>query len=84
MQPINFIADYYGEKYAFYLAWLLHYTSWLIIPSILGLFLLAFQLYNFWGLGQEFYDAFDTEGNVIYSVCIMVWTTCFVESWKRK
>jgi len=27
MQPINFIAEYYGEKYGFYFAWLVHYTG---------------------------------------------------------
>ena len=37
MQPLNFIKDYYGEKYGFYFAWLIHYTGQLIIPSILGL-----------------------------------------------
>ena len=27
MQPLNFIADYYGEKYGFYFSWLVHYTG---------------------------------------------------------
>lgn len=84
MQPLNFIADYYGEKYAFYFAWLIHYTAWLIIPSVLGVLLLALQLYDYFYLKQEFYDAFDTAGNVLYSLVIVLWTTGLVESWKRK
>jgi len=36
IQPINFIAEYYGEKMGFYFAWLTHYTAWLFLLSILG------------------------------------------------
>lgn len=84
MQPLNAIADYYGEKWAFYFAWLIHYISWLIIPSVAGLALLGLQLYNYWGLKKPFYDAFDDKFNVVYSFLIMLWATLLVESWKRK
>lgn len=40
MQPFNFIADYYGEKYAFYFAWLVHYTAQLLLPTFIGLVIL--------------------------------------------
>ena len=36
MQPLNFIKDYYGEKFGFYFAWLIYYTGWLIPPAIIG------------------------------------------------
>jgi len=39
MQPLNFIKDYYGEKFGFYFAWLIHYTGWLIPVAFIGLVL---------------------------------------------
>ena len=36
MQPLNYIKEYYGEKYGFYFSWLVHYTSWLIPAAIIG------------------------------------------------
>ena len=36
-EPINMIKNYYGEKYAFEYAFLMHYTAWLLIPGFLGI-----------------------------------------------
>lgn len=47
MQPINFIAEYYGEEFGFYFAWLVHYTGMLIIPSILGFAIFIYQAVRF-------------------------------------
>lgn len=44
LQPLNFIKDYYGEKYGFYFAWLIHYTGQLILPSIVGIGIFIYQL----------------------------------------
>ena len=35
-EPLNLIADYYGEKYALYLAFFMHHISWLLIPAVIG------------------------------------------------
>ena len=35
-EPINLIADYYGEKYAMYLAFFFHHIGWLFIPAFFG------------------------------------------------
>lgn len=50
IQPIHAIRDYYGERLAFYFTWLGWYNSLLIIPSILGIFVLL------WGLLSVKYD----------------------------
>ena len=47
LQPLNFIANYYGEKIGFYFAWLSFYTSWLLFPAIFGIALFVVQVINF-------------------------------------
>ena len=64
MQPINFIADYYGEEFAFYFAWLVHYTGYLTIPSLFGLIIFILQLSQYFNLGSSV----DDQGEVIESV----------------
>lgn len=36
-QPIYMVRNYFGEKLAFYFSWLGFYTTWLVLPSIVGL-----------------------------------------------
>jgi hypothetical protein len=36
-EPINMIKNYYGEKYAFEYAFLIHYAAWLLIPGFFGM-----------------------------------------------
>jgi hypothetical protein len=36
-QPLTFISSYYGGKFGFYFAWLVNYTSFLVLPAIVGL-----------------------------------------------
>lgn len=35
-QPIHIVRQYFGEKLAFYFSWLGFYTTWLVLPSIVG------------------------------------------------
>ncbi len=37
LQPLHLIANYYGEKMAFFYAYLVFYTAWLMIPAVPGL-----------------------------------------------
>lgn len=85
MEPLNFIANYYGEKMAFYFAWLLFYTSWLMIPAIPGIALFIYQMAK---LRQQSKDkeemTLDNPYNCLYCIILAVWMTVFIEMWKRR
>lgn len=90
-EPINLIADYYGEKYALYLAFLYHHVGWLIVPSIVGSVLFVYQvvigiLYQEPELTtfESYLKLVDTPFNYAYIIFIALWSTFYVESWKRK
>ena len=74
-QPITEVRDYFGEKIAFYFAWLEHYTQMLLI--LMWLSLLTFIIES-------------TERDAaavmvpVYCVLVVVWTTMMAEMWKRK
>ena len=99
LQPFNFVADYYGEKYGFYFVWLIHYTSMLVIPALIGLAFFILQMHGLFGLYQKekelpvakrssittlVFREMDDGYNQIYCLIIIVWSTLLVESWKRK
>ena len=43
-QPIEKIRDYFGEKIGFYFAWLGAYTTWLVVPSVVGVLVFIYGL----------------------------------------
>jgi hypothetical protein len=43
-QPLDYIAEYFGENIAFYFAFLGFYTKWLIAPAALGIIVFALQV----------------------------------------
>ena len=84
MQPLNFIKDYYGEKFGFYFAWLIHYTGQLIPIAVIGLgFSIAMVLNNL-KEERDWDQLLSGNLSIIYGIIIMIWVTLFNESWKRK
>lgn len=47
-EPINLIADYYGEKYALYLSFFIHHMAWLMPLTILGSVLFVWHIVLSW------------------------------------
>ena len=43
-QPLDSIAEYFGESIAFYFAYMAFYTRWLVFPSVLGVIVFAVQV----------------------------------------
>jgi hypothetical protein len=95
IEPILLIADYYGEKQGMYFTFLIHHIAMLCIPSFFGLFLWGyhFKLASEWepeeeGDANSFLDAYfgvlDTIYNYPYLLMLAVWSTIYIESWKRK
>jgi hypothetical protein len=75
-QPLLEIRDYFGEKIAMYFAWLEFYTKMLVFPSAAGIAVFALS----GALSEE------QKGILLitFGGMIAVWSTCFIELWKRK
>ncbi|VVT58266.1 uncharacterized protein SAPINGB_P006120 [Magnusiomyces paraingens] len=67
-QEIDFLRSHFGEKVAFYFAYLHFYTSFLFVPAILGFF-----MHFFIGCYTVFFGLFN-----------IVWGVLFIHLWKRK
>lgn len=85
MQPLNFIANYYGEKMAFYFAWLCFMTSWLMIPAVPGFCLFLYQIYIMYDQSEKDEKlSIDTPYSCLYCLVMAVWSTLLIEVWKRR
>ena len=73
----NLIAykNYFGEKMCIMHAFFHFYTVWFAIPAFFSLILCLYQLY---------FKEFDVIVCVVFAFCISIWSTIFVEMWKRK
>ena len=60
----------------------------LLIPAFVGILIFIWQLVNFAMADDADFanwtEAFNTPLNCIYAIFVILWTTYFVESWKRK
>lgn len=69
------IKEYYGSKIAMYFGWLAFYTKILAVPSIAGVVLFAHQVYL---------RDVDSIWVPFFCVLIALWSTYFLEFWKRR
>ncbi|XP_060702346.1 anoctamin-8 isoform X2 [Hemiscyllium ocellatum] len=74
-QPVDEICEYFGVKIAMYFSWLGYYTWCMIYPAVLG-----FGLWTFTESDQTSRDVIC----VAFALFNVVWTTLFLEGWKRQ
>lgn len=80
---MNFIKSYYGEKYAWEFVFLVHYQAWLYVPAIAGVILFFIQFIIFIKTG-DLTEVIDSPYNGIYGIFVSIWSTMFIQSWKKK
>ncbi|KAF9384657.1 hypothetical protein BGX21_001252 [Mortierella sp. AD011] len=97
-QPLEDIRFYYGEKVALYFAWAGYYTKWLISAAIVGFLFFIFGVANYFvnkdhdsnfdaassTTEQAVQYIFDNALTLPYTIFMTVWSTLFVEYWKRR
>lgn len=74
-QPLDNIAEYFGESIAFYFAFMAYYTRWLVFPSILGIIVFAVQIST---------RQLDHWICAPYAVLIMIWVCFMLAFWRQK
>lgn len=90
--PSNSIRNYFGEKVAFYYEFLSCYTMYLFILGIFGI--ITYIIQNTDALESKtiefFYDLGFSKSrlvivvNTIYSFLVIIWSSVFLEHWKRR
>lgn len=74
-QPLDDIRNYFGEKIAFYFAFLEMYCAWLIPMALLGFGSFFAQIHT---------DRIDNIWSIAYAFLLGLWATLLLEQWKRK
>jgi hypothetical protein len=74
-QPLDQIAEYYGESVAFYFAWVAFFSRWLFLPSVLGLIVFAVQISS---------QNMDHWICIPYGIFLVVWCSLMLVFWRQK
>lgn len=74
-QPLDSIEEYYGEKIAFYFAWLQHCSFHLIYLSIVGLIVFICQVTS---------GNWDHPLRPAFSMFVMIWSFVVMVTWRRR
>lgn len=74
-QPLDSIAEYYGEDVAFYFAWMSFFSRWLVLPSLLGIIVFCGQVYD---------RKLDHWLCIPYAVLIIMWSCVLLAFWRQK
>jgi anoctamin-10 len=75
--PANKIARYFGEKIAFYFAFLSFYVKYLMILAPVGVFIFMIQV-------TTEKTPLEKIGNFVYFVFLILWSTSLIHQWRVK
>ena len=80
-QPLEEIRQYFGERIGFYFLYLQHYTSSLLPMAFLGLLTIVYnELITRW---YPHHSTMYYLADIILAACMLIWSTLYVEFWKR-
>jgi len=79
-QPLFAVRNYFGEKIAFYFAFLEFYCQWLVWLTLGGLPVWAWQM----AVGSNGKPHVDVQVLPFAGAVVAVWATLFLEFWKRR
>ncbi|CAG8736094.1 11747_t:CDS:10, partial [Dentiscutata erythropus] len=89
-KPLDQIREYFGEKLALYFVFLEYYTNWLTIPSIVGLIVFIYGLIDAFSRGLVSSKNIGTISSIVdnaltvpFALFMTLWSTAFLEYWKR-
>ena len=74
-QPLDSIEEYFGEKVAFYFAWLQHTSTHLVFLSVMGYILFMAQVSS---------GKWDHPLRPFFAMVIMLWTFVTLANWKKR
>lgn len=66
-QPLDEIEEYFGSSIAMYFAYLGHYTSWLLFPTAIGVFI-------------HIMDGKSSVLTILFTITSFVWSALYIES----
>ncbi|KAG0089104.1 Anoctamin-7 [Podila epicladia] len=88
-QPLDLVNAYFGERIGVYFAWLGHYTQWLTIPAAVGTAVFVYGIINAARLKQldatpnALFAIFDNVLTMPFALFMSIWSTVYIEFWKR-
>ncbi|KAI8912426.1 calcium-activated chloride channel-domain-containing protein, partial [Gorgonomyces haynaldii] len=87
--PIEDVRSYFGERTAFYIAWLSYFTMWLQGAAILGFLVLLYGVVasirrSDLETEDRIFLLFDNEATLVYAFLMNIWALAFVHYWKRQ
>uniref|UniRef100_A0A183TYK2 Anoctamin n=1 Tax=Toxocara canis TaxID=6265 RepID=A0A183TYK2_TOXCA len=90
-QPLALISEYFGTEIAMYFAWLGYMTTALWFPAIIGVLIFFFGGFRYSTAESGDEESQANEGQLYSDVCFVgfalfncIWSTTYLELWKRK